>query len=379
MASFDTTPQSIEAANTKAVMLKDDGKYSEARDYLHHSLRAARVVLGEEHHTTLSIITNLSSLLQLLGNLDEAAPLCEESLAGRRSTLGNTHNDTVSSMINMGSLHEQRDEFDKALPLRREALQARRLEFGDEDPKTLATLDSLAALLLRLGKVEEAVECLSEELEAHVKRFGKNCGNYLPPETKTVAAKAAEAMEKLADRGAGFANARARFFRTLQAALLPPRPVAAASEAAAPAAAVPPPPMTPEDKGDLLEQVLQLTPEQLKLVPADMVEKVEELRREAEAKKRLATAPAIPVAPPSLAPPVAAPAPAGGSPPTTVRGLLELVQLPQYIAAFEEEEMDVVVMREVLSRQGRAALEECLKELGVGSMGHRAKIANVLA
>ena len=58
-------PRSIEAANTRAVMLKDEGKHDEARDYLHGGLRAAKLHLGGDHPTTLSIMTNLSALLDL--------------------------------------------------------------------------------------------------------------------------------------------------------------------------------------------------------------------------------------------------------------------------------------------------------------------------
>ena len=38
----------------------------------------------------------------------------------------------------------------------------------------------------------------------------------------------------------------------------------------------------------------------------------------------------------------------------------------------EAEDMDVKVMADVLTRQGRGAMDECLRELGVASMGHRA-------
>ena len=50
-------------------------------------LRAARQILGDEHETTLSLMTNLSSLLQLTQKFDEALPLCEEVLKLRREVL----------------------------------------------------------------------------------------------------------------------------------------------------------------------------------------------------------------------------------------------------------------------------------------------------
>uniref|UniRef100_A0A7S2G0Y4 Mitochondrial inner membrane protease subunit n=1 Tax=Haptolina brevifila TaxID=156173 RepID=A0A7S2G0Y4_9EUKA len=58
--------------------------------------------------------------------------------------------------------------------------------------------------------------------------------------------------------------------------------------------------------------------------------------------------------------------------------LLNSVSLPQYIKSFEEEEMDPDTLIEVLQQQGKASLEEALKELGIKSMGHRLKIVNAL-
>ena len=93
-------PRAIDAANTQAVVLKDAGRYDEARDYLHGGLRAARQYLGDDHPTTLSIIGNLSALLTLQGKWDEAAPLCHEVLKGRREELGERHPDSTRRQSN---------------------------------------------------------------------------------------------------------------------------------------------------------------------------------------------------------------------------------------------------------------------------------------
>ena len=58
--------------------------------------------------------------------------------------------------------------------------------------------------------------------------------------------------------------------------------------------------------------------------------------------------------------------------------LLDSVALDKYKPMFEEEAMDPDTLIEVLQQQGRSALEEALKELGIKSMGHRLKIINAL-
>ena len=59
--------------------------------------------------------------------------------------------------------------------------------------------------------------------------------------------------------------------------------------------------------------------------------------------------------------------------------MLKSLGLAQYIEVFEDQEMELDVMRDVAQKQGRGALDECLKELGVKSMGHRVRILNELA
>ena len=63
---------------------------------------------------------------------------------------------------------------------------------------------------------------------------------------------------------------------------------------------------------------------------------------------------------------------------TDSAALLRAVGLPQYEKLFEEEEMDPDTLIEVLEQQGKASLEEALKELEIKSMGHRLKIINAL-
>ena len=58
--------------------------------------------------------------------------------------------------------------------------------------------------------------------------------------------------------------------------------------------------------------------------------------------------------------------------------LLKSISLERYEQAFNDEAMDPDTLIEVLEQQGRAALDEALKELGIKSMGHRLKIINAM-
>ena len=59
--------------------------------------------------------------------------------------------------------------------------------------------------------------------------------------------------------------------------------------------------------------------------------------------------------------------------------LLQHAGLPQYLAGFEREALEPSQLSALLRLQGKEALDAVLKEAGVDSMGHRIKLANLLA
>ena len=377
--SMVATPSRLESINTTAVVLKDEGRYSEARDYLHGGLRAARQILGDDHPTTLSMMNNLAALLQLTGKLAEAEPLCQEVLAlslalsingtlfclstpaspsqrnavwplslvqvlaARRSILGDAHVDTINSLVNVGTLHESLGSVDEALKCRREVVATRRKTLGDDDKDTLSALSSLAKTLFLAQRVNEGLEAIAESLEGNVKHYGRNCAAYLPAETKQIAAHAADAMAALPDKGEGL-TARARFFLAGQEAVTA-KPVVRPSGSGVAASAAP--------------------PFSTETAPAEAAAPAASAAISSHTSATAAAATSFP----SSQPPAS---------PNNMSGLLQSVGCEEYIAIFEEEEMELRVMRDVMRRQGRAAVDDCLKELGVTSLGQRTKIANAL-
>ena len=111
---------------------------------------------------------------------------------------------------------------------------------------------------------------------------------------------------------------------------------------------------------------------------------VREASRKEEMDAHAAKGAAAAAPPPAAAPPVVAESKdlSGACVPmgtfADAAALLGSVGLERYAELFEEEEMDPDTLIEVLSQQGKASLEEALKELGIKSMGHRLKIINAL-
>jgi len=67
-----------------------------------------------------------------------------------------------------------------------------------------------------------------------------------------------------------------------------------------------------------------------------------------------------------------APVPAGVA--STVSEMLRQINLPQYTQTFEDEGMEMSVLISLARGDGKAALDDALKEAGVTSVGHRLKI-----
>lgn len=70
---------------------------------------------------------------------------------------------------------------------------------------------------------------------------------------------------------------------------------------------------------------------------------------------------------------VAAPAPTHDLP-----SLLDSLGLDEFAPRFAEEGVDLPMLEDALKLQGKAALDDILKEVGMGSVGKRTKVANAI-
>lgn len=151
--------------NSMGLLLRYQGRTSEAEPFYREALEKRRRVLGEEHPDTLISINNMGALLQAQGRLDEAEPYYREALEKFRRVLGEEHPDTLASINNMGfQLHAQ-GRLSEAEPYWREALEKRRRVLGEEHPNTLHSINNIGMLLQTQGKHAEAEPYVREALE----------------------------------------------------------------------------------------------------------------------------------------------------------------------------------------------------------------------
>lgn len=311
------------AYNTKAAMYREEGKYDDARDMLHHGLRNARDSMGEDSEITMSMMHNYGALLIEMGKHDEGAPLLEEAYERRMDILGAAHTDTTQTMANLAVCYQSQGKTAAAVKLRKEIVAAH-TSMGKDDTAAHEAIAQLCGLYSDTDQIEEAIKMMTQMLGFYVAKFGHGCKEHVPQTCLAAGSKVYNALIQRPQMGGDVKGGAA-----LAAVLMA---IVKADEGSASPASAPP-------------------------------------------AKLPAAPPAAPAAPPAAAR-------ASSSIGATIRNISDLlrqVELPQYVSTFEEEEMELGVMRDAMARQGRAAVDDVLKELGVQSMGHRTKIANALA
>ena len=120
------------------------GKYAEAEQMIRQALQLKEQVLGAEHPSTLSSITNLAAALSGQGRYTEAEQLQRQALPLMEQVLGAEHPLTLKSMANLAATLSDLGRYAEAEQLQRQALQLKEQVLGAEHPSTLSSLNNLA-------------------------------------------------------------------------------------------------------------------------------------------------------------------------------------------------------------------------------------------
>ena len=111
------------------------------------ALAARQRVLGPEHPDTLRSLSDLSVLLDKLGQHLEAADMARQALAARQRVLGPEHPDTLRSLSDLSVFLDKLGQHQEAAYMARQALAARQRVLGPEHPDTLRSLSNLSVWL----------------------------------------------------------------------------------------------------------------------------------------------------------------------------------------------------------------------------------------
>jgi|CXWL01.1.fsa_nt_gi serine/threonine-protein kinase len=169
----NTNPDTLTSINDLGMVLRGQGRNSEAERYLQEAYEGRRRVLGEEHPETLTSLNNKSVLVAAQGRLAEAEPLYRVILEKRRRVLGEEHPETITAINNLGILLRNEGKLAEAEPYMTEALAKHRRVLGDDGPNTLASINNMGALMYSLGKQQESESYFREALERRRRVLGE--------------------------------------------------------------------------------------------------------------------------------------------------------------------------------------------------------------
>jgi tetratricopeptide (TPR) repeat protein len=132
------------------------GQYASAEASHRQELSLSKGVLGPEHPSTLTSMSNLALVLNSQGKYEEAEAMNRQTLARYEEVLGPEHPSTLTSMSNLAQVLNSQGKYEEAEAMNRQTLARDEKVLGPEHPSTLTSMSNLAQVLNSQGKYEEA-------------------------------------------------------------------------------------------------------------------------------------------------------------------------------------------------------------------------------
>ncbi|MGD2108118.1 MAG: serine/threonine-protein kinase [Phycisphaerae bacterium] len=148
-------------------------EYELALPHAQSAVELRTAEFGEEDPDTLDAMNTLAKILRYLGRYEEAEPLSASTLDARRRILGDEHVDTLESMNDYAVLLRNSDDVEAAVALHREALAIKRRVLGPDDPRTAMSMTNLAAALTQQHMLPEAEALAREALDNYRRIYGE--------------------------------------------------------------------------------------------------------------------------------------------------------------------------------------------------------------
>lgn len=165
-------PDLLVYLNLLALLLQDQGDYSEAQPLFERALAICEQARGPEHPQTATLLGNLARLLQDEGDYAAARLLFERALAIDEKALGLAHPGTATDLNNLAYLLQLQGEYGTARTLYARALEIKESVLGPEHVETARVLNNLGLLLWKQAEYTEARPLLERALGIFQKTFG---------------------------------------------------------------------------------------------------------------------------------------------------------------------------------------------------------------
>ena len=150
------------------------GFYSRAHSLLARAVDIRRRVLGPEHPSTLSAMSDLASTLNDEFRFSEAEKLLRETLTIQQRVLRPEHPNTLFTMSRLADTLSGEGRYGEAEKLQRETLDIQRRLLGQDHPTTVVTMSNLANTLTNEGRYADAEKLYRETLDTARRLLGQD-------------------------------------------------------------------------------------------------------------------------------------------------------------------------------------------------------------
>ncbi|MFE6483489.1 FxSxx-COOH system tetratricopeptide repeat protein [Streptomyces sp. NPDC057757] len=156
----DDHPQTVRITRSYATLIRNFGRFEEARDLNAELLERARRVLGEDHEETLAIANSSGGDLRVLGEFEQAADRDADTLERLTGTFGRDYPLALMSAANHALNLRLLGRFAEALALDADTYERRARTFGPDDPMTLVVAANYARDQREMGDYRGSTESL---------------------------------------------------------------------------------------------------------------------------------------------------------------------------------------------------------------------------
>ncbi|CCA73527.1 related to kinesin light chain [Serendipita indica DSM 11827] len=161
------------AMNNLAETLRANGRF-EGAEMIQREVLALRLeISGQRHPDTLAAKSNLASTLYRVGRVDEAEKIQQEVLTVQLEISGQRHPDTIVAMNNLAEILRVSGQFEEAEKMQRKVLALQLEISGKRHPDTLMAMNNLALTLYHRDQLDEAEKMQQELLALRLEVTGK--------------------------------------------------------------------------------------------------------------------------------------------------------------------------------------------------------------
>ena len=168
-----TDRSTLSSISELSTLYSATGDWSRAESHASALVHMCPGALGEQHDDCISARAQLAQIYSDQGKFAQAEPQLASIVALQRQTLGDRHDDTLTSMNDLALCYRRQRKDAQAEQLYRETLDLRMRFSGEEHPQTLLVMNNLGGLYLAQSRFTEAEAMLGKLVATSRRALGE--------------------------------------------------------------------------------------------------------------------------------------------------------------------------------------------------------------